>query len=309
MKEERPRNIAASVKARLRAVAQREQKAFDEVFLLYLQERLLHRLARSMYQDKFLLKGGLLIYGRKGRLARPTRDIDLLGAGLANDPEALVRVFQELCRMEAEDGVRFDMESVASEGIAEDADYEGVRIKLLGFLEKSYQRLQVDIGFGDVVTPSSIEIDFPTLLNMESPHLRAYSWESVIAEKFEAMVKLSDLNSRMKDFYDVYVLATTQPIDGMVLQQAIDRTFQRRQTPQRPDPAALLPAFGQAGAKQTQWAAFLRRTKIGDVPQSLSEVLDVVQAFLSPIHQASCEGQVFQGTWVPDPPSWITPVS
>ena len=309
MKEERPRNIAASVKARLRVVAQREQKPFDEVFLLYLQERLLHRLARSMYQDKFLLKGGLLIYGRKGRMARPTRDIDLLGSGLTNDPEALVQVFRELCGMEAEDGVRFDVKSVASEGIAEDADYEGVRIKFLGFLERSHQRLQIDIGFGDVVTPSSIEIDFPTLLDMEPPHLRAYSWESVIAEKFEAMVKLADLNSRMKDFYDVYVLATTQPFDGMVLQQAINRTFQRRQTPQRPDPAALLPTFGQADAKQKQWAAFLRRTKIEGVPQSLSEVLAVVQPFLSPIHRASCKGQVFQGTWEHGPPSWLTPIS
>lgn len=191
-------------KARLKNLAIKEGKQFDYYIMLYFIERLLFRLSISDYSDTFVLKGGLLLYTILDENARATKDIDMLAKDTANQLDSIKMVFSEICIITVDDGVNFDSDSIEVDRIKEDADYEGVRVKILAKLDNTKKILQLDIGFGDVIVPGAKEIEYPSLLEMEKPKIKAYSLESVIAEKFEAMVFLGDFNSRMKDFYDIY---------------------------------------------------------------------------------------------------------
>jgi len=210
-------NKAASIRARLKNIADKEHKQFDFILMLYFIERLLYRLSISRYSDMFILKGGLLLYTILDEKARPTKDIDMLARELASNLDALKEVFTEIASISIDDEVIYDTNSITTERIKEDADYEGVRIKLTAHMQNMRKILQFDIGFGDVIVPKPQSMEYPTLLDMDRPVLKAYSKESIISEKLEAMLYLAEANSRMKDFYDIYNLCNNFEFDGRIL--------------------------------------------------------------------------------------------
>jgi len=260
-------------------------------------ERFLYRLSQSQHKDHFLLKGALMlrVWGAPG--SRPTRDIDLLGY-VDNEIETLEAVVREVCVVDVEeDGMRFDAASVVGERITEDADYEGVRIKFTGFLEKARIPMQIDVGFGDVVHPASQHTDYPTILNLPAPRLRVYPRETAVAEKFQAMVYLGTVNSRMKDFFDIWLLARQFDFDGAELARAIGQTFAARSTELDTNPVALTAAFTTAENTQKQWTAFVRRSRLQGVPATLEELRDPLRRFLVPVATALAEGNDFADYW------------
>jgi hypothetical protein len=221
------RNIAASVRAKLLNIANREGSDFGLVLTHFTLERLLYRVSESAYRDQFILKGAMLFQAWTQKAHRPTRDLDLLGQGNPS-PEHCEKVFREICDISvADDGLVFFPETVRVEKIKEEQEYEGVRVKFLARLENARIPLQVDIGFGDAVTPSVLR--YPTLLPMPAPRIQAYPMDTVVAEKAEAIVSLGMLNSRMKDFFDIWFLARTFQFDGRALSDAVRATFGRAQ--------------------------------------------------------------------------------
>ena len=221
------RNIGASVRARLTNEAKESRRPFQEVLQYFGLERFLYRVSQSQHCNRFLLKGALMlrVWGAPG--SRPTRDIDFLGY-VDNEIEVIETIVREVCTIEVEDdGVRFDSTTVAGERIKEGADYEGVRIKFVGFLDNARIAMQLDVGFGDVVHPEAEENYYPTVLDFPAPRLRTYPRESVVAEKFQAMVFLGTLNSRMKDFFDIWLLAWRIARAGAMNRVASGRLFEK----------------------------------------------------------------------------------
>jgi hypothetical protein len=207
-----------------------------------------------------------------------------------------MRVFRNICAIEADDAIRFDLDSIAAERIKESADYEGVRIKVTGYLDKSRQVLQFDVGFGDVVVPKPVTMEYPSLLNMDRPIIQAYSSESVIAEKFDAMIALSEVNSRMKDFYDVFMLSQLSDFDGYVLYEAVRQTFKRRGTPLTSAPAVFSEEFLHSKSKQAQWQAFQKRIMVAaDV--SWPEALERLNTFMQPVYLAILSENEWRKRW------------
>lgn len=290
------KNLPASIRQRLFNKAHATNRPFNEILQYYAIERFLYRVSKSSYSDSFILKGALMFLAWGASVYRPTRDIDFLGF-TTNDLEAVVGIIQEVCVQEVEpDGLTFDRFTVQSERIKEDADYEGVRVNLTGYLGKAKIPLQIDIGFADVVSPAPIMLKYPTILQMPAPHLRGYPPESVVAEKLQALVFLGNVNSRMKDFYDLWVLAEHFEFDGRKLQQAIIATFRRRNTMlPRETPVGLSDAF--AAENQAQWQAFLQRTHIEPEPKSLSEVIQILNRFLTEPMFTSAVRDNFEGIW------------
>ena len=226
------KNIVASVKGRLLHIARTEGKNHQLLLLRYFQERFLFRLSRSRYNPNFCLKGAAFLYALEGERSRATKDIDFLGMHINSAPQSLRRALTEICAIShQEDGVTFDMDSLSTEDIVKDGNYQGVRIGITAHLDRTKQRLKIDIGFGDTVVPAPMEMAYPVILEMDAPVLFAYSIESTIAEKFEAMIDLAEVNTRMKDFYDVYHLLKNHQVDPKTLEQAIQQTFRRRETP------------------------------------------------------------------------------
>lgn len=256
-----PTNIAASVRARLLNLARETQQPLDQLLTRYALERLLYRLSRSEYRDRYVLKGALLVTTWFDSPHRPTRDVDFLGFG---DPstDVLLSRFREIASGPADDGLEYDAAALKAELIREDQDYRGVRLRTTATLAGARIPIVIDVGFGDATEPGLEEIDLPVLLGMPAPHLLAYPPETVIAEKFEAMVKLGLANSRLKDYYDVWALLTTRELDEDRLSSAIAATFKRRGTALPSDtPDALTPAFAADGARKTQWVAFIRNVE------------------------------------------------
>ncbi len=225
-----PKNLPASVRQKLRNLARERNVDFGLILVKYGLERILFRLSRSSYRDVFILKGALLFELWTEQRYRPTRDADFLARG-HNAPERFATIFRELCVLKVdEDGLRFDADTVGAERISEDADYEGVRVTFVAFLERAKIPIQIDIGFGDIITPAPSETDYPALLDFPSPRLMAYPKETVVAEKLEALVKLGIANTRMKDFYDLEILSRIFTFEGKTLAKAIQNTFQKRGT-------------------------------------------------------------------------------
>ena len=246
------------MREKLRNIARQRNADFGLILVKYGLERILFRLSCSAYHDVFVLKGALLFELWTGQQYRPTRDADFLAHG-ENSPERFFRIFRELCSVETEpDGLRFDPDTVIAERIAEDADYQGVRVSFTAYLERAKIPIQIDIGFGDAVTPPPVENNYPTLLGSTAPRLLTYPRETVVAEKLEAMVKLGIANSRMKDFYDMEVLCRTFSLDGKSLRDAIHNTFKRRGTelPLDGTPLAFTLDFYEDVNKIRQWIAF-----------------------------------------------------
>jgi len=282
MAAEKVKNLAASVRARLLNVAKARGDEFDLVLSRYVLERLLYRMSVSPHGERFLLKGALLfmVWGVDDH--RPTRDADLLGFG-DSEPDAVATVFREICKVECEDGIAFDADSVAAAPIAEEKVYTGVRVTLRVGLDGARIPVQVDVGFGDAVTPGPQAVDYPVLLDAPTPKLRAYPVETVIAEKLHAMTVLGLNNSRMKDFYDLKAIGARFTPDPEMLARAIAATFERRKTDLPEDlPLALGPQFANDEGKQRQWAAFLRRNRLDEKANPFGDCQARIVALVRP---------------------------
>ena len=297
MTKRAPKNIAASIRQRLLNAAQASGRPFQELLQYFAMERFLYRLAQSKHAERFVLKGALMFNVWQTPSTRPTKDIDLLGR-MPNDIAAVADVVRDVCREPVEaDGLTFDADSVTGLVIKEDADYEGVRVTFRGALENVPIPMQIDVGFGDVVFPAPTTADYPTILDHAAPRLRIYPRETVVAEKFEAMVKLGLLNSRMKDFHDIWLLARQFAFDGADLAAALRQTFAHRGTPLTADPTALRPEFAADATKQAQWAAFLRKSRLENAPADLAEVTRAIAEFLSAPAAAVVADRPFTQTW------------
>lgn len=293
---------ADSIKARLFNLAVRSGKTNEYIQTHYFIERLLYRLSVSRYANDFVLKGGLLLHAMFDNQARATRDIDMLARQISNSPEQMVKVFREVCAISVDDGVTFDLDTISAELITEDADYPGIRMKIPSFLDRSRSYVQFDIGFGDVVIPNPERMRYPSLLDMEEADLWVYSKESIIAEKFQAMVYLAQANSRMKDFYDIAMLASTYDYDGTILREAVAKTLNRRATLLVAEPIVFADAFTTDKDKQKQWSAFIRRIRSVDTP--FEHELSKIKVFLEPVYQAIIHDTDFLLTWHHEDGAW-----
>lgn len=278
-----PKNLAASVKARLQNEAVRRDEDFNLLLLRYGIERILFRLSQSSHAGRFLLKGAMLFVVWDEKTHRPTRDLDLLGFG-PSEKEDLRKVFQDVATTPVvDDGLVFDPDSVRAEEIREDNAYGGVRVRLMAKLGTAELPVQVDVGVGDAVTPAPETMQFPTLLSFPAPVVRTYPVYTVVAEKFEAMVKLGIANTRMKDFHDVWFLTRRFQLEEATLRQAIEATFAHRQTPLPTWANALDDALANDPTKQTQWAAFIRRNSLKGLPSQFAEVVVSFREYLAPV--------------------------
>jgi predicted nucleotidyltransferase component of viral defense system len=291
------KDVAASVRQRLSNNAKETGRPFQEVLQYFAMERFLYRLSKSPHADKFILKGALMLSAWHAPVSRPTKDIDLL-ARMKNKVSVILPVMRDVCNQEVEpDGLTFDADTLQGAAIKEDADYEGIRIVFKAYLQNARLQMQIDMGFGDVVFPAPTETEYPTILDYPPPKLRAYSRETAIAEKFEAMVKLGHVNSRMKDFYDIWLLSRQFDFDGQTLATAVTKTFANRHTPVSSQPAALTAAFATDPAKITQWRGFLRKSRLKGVPEELTTIVDAMRGLLLPLVKAIHEGKPFDHRW------------
>ena len=274
------RNIAASVRQRLLNKARSDKRPFNELLQYYAIERFLYRLSVSSCKDRFVLKGALMLRVWDSPEVRPTMDIDLLGI-TSNEASKILSQFREMILQPVEDdGIIFDPESLQAETITEEADYTGLRISFKGFLDSARVNMQIDIGFGDEIFPKPQISDFPIILDFAVPRILCYSRESVIAEKFHAMVKLGMINSRMKDFYDVWMLSRQFQFENQTLEKAIRLTFEHRELQIPSEVIAFSEAF--IDAKQPQWSAFRKRLN-QDVPEKLSSIVYQIKDFIVPV--------------------------
>ncbi len=289
------KNLPVSIKARILNISVKNNKNFNLILQLYIQERLLYRISRSNYYENFILKGGLFLFSLSGFKGRPTRDVDFLACGISNDIEDIKCVFTQICKLDYPDGVTFDVQSIRTEKIREKAKYEGVRLSVNAYIGKAVQTIRIDICFGEVVVPKPIYMDYPVLLNMEAPKIKVYSIESVVSEKFEAIISLSIINGRLKDFYDIYKLLSNKDFDGRVLQEAMFETFQKRNTILEKNIAAFEESFLKDTERLRQWNLFLN--KIGEKDLSFEEVINSLKKFLLPVYSAIIYENEFFKAW------------
>lgn len=299
-------SVVDSVRDRLLNRKRETGENYESLLVRYALERLLYRLGQSDLRDRFVLKGAYAFLIWQDDLHRPTRDLDLLGYGT---PEQLEEAFRRLCLMDKvpEDGIRFDAESVEALPVRDADDYEGMRIHLDAMLGSAELRLQVDVGYGDIVVPSPKDTVFPSLLDFPAPDVQAYPRPTVVAEKLHGLVTLGIANTRMKDFYDLWYLSNTSSFEGPTLVKAIQSTFERRKTAVPSSrPIALSNAFMEDERKEQQWSAFLDRTRLESPEPSLKTVIEQLARFLCPPLKASREDSTFQSDWPTGGP-WLDP--
>ncbi len=303
MKRGNPVDVGASVRHRLLDLSRKRGEDFNLTLTRYALERLLYRLSLSEYRDQFILKGAMLFSIWGGEPHRPTRDIDLHGSG-ESSVDGLVSIFRDISSLRVEDdGLEFKPETVNGMEIREDLEYEGVRINMEAHLSGARISLQVDIGFGDAVLPEPDESDFPTILDFPAPHLLIYPRETVVAEKYQAMVMLGIANSRMKDFYDIKVMAETFLFDGETLSRAIGATFERRRTAIPKDaPLVFRSEFYNDAGKQTQWKAFIGKNRLTKQDAPFAEVISFLAEFLMPPTIAAAKKEPLGLNWPPSGP-------
>ncbi|MBR1708482.1 MAG: nucleotidyl transferase AbiEii/AbiGii toxin family protein [Clostridia bacterium] len=294
----------ASVKDRLKNRSVETGRTLQELFTTYGLERTIYRLSISKYVENFTLKGGVFLYAIfDGNYARATTDIDFLAQRLSNEIEDMKAVFTEIFSLEADDPLRFDLETLTVTPITEFKKYHGVNVSILAFLDRTKIPISIDIGFGDVIVPGRTEMVFPVLLSDEAPRVYAYSLESSIAEKFEAIVSLAYDNSRFKDYYDIYVLAHEQTFNGIALSDALKETFENRHTSMN-EIVAFEDGFADDSIRQSRWKSFVKKKK-AMLPITMAETIESIQAFLLPVVDSIRVGDVFNKTWVYKDQSWI----
>ncbi len=292
------KNIPASIRTRLQNIAKETGRPFSEVLQYYGMERFLYRFSRSEYADQFILKGALMFTVWRVPERRTTLDIDF-SASYDNQIETIEKVIRDVCEVPVTpDGLVFDPVTVSGKKIKENADYEGVRVKLRGFLGRSRIPMQIDVAFGDVVYPKPGLIEYPVILDLPKPHLKGYTAESVVSEKFEAIVKLGSLNSRMKDFYDIWLLLRQFNFNGIRLTEALKRTFIHRQTALPEDkPIFAEEIYDERSDRQTLWKAFLKKGDIKQAPEKLSATAREIEKFLIKPLDAIRNGHKINKSW------------
>jgi len=297
------KNIAASVMGRLKNISKELNIPFNLAMQLYAQERFLYRLSKSEYKDNFLLKGGLLLYSMDQFKGRPTKDIDFLLKNQNNNPNNIKKIIKKIIKIEVEDGISFDLNKIKSQSITEGADYKGQRIKIVALIGNARVHLQIDIGFGDVVVPEPVKIQYPKLLDFDGPEIIAYSLETVIAEKFDAMISLALLNSRMKDFYDIFQLMFKKKYESEVLKKSIKETLKKRNTKLDSDLLVFSERFKNDPQKNKQWQLFLKRIKKDNL--SFDFVVNNIEKFLRPIYNSILSEIEINSTWDPEKLRWF----
>jgi predicted nucleotidyltransferase component of viral defense system len=280
--------MAASVRARLLALQERTGDDFNVLLVRYVLERFLYRLGRSPHRKNFVLKGAMLFLLWGGAPYRATRDLDLLGFG-DGAVEAVAKALREVCTTAVDDdGVTFDGASVEAEEIRAIDEYGGVRVTLTGAIGTAVISVQVDVGFGDALTPAPEEVQYPALLGGPAPEVRAYARETVVAEKLEAIVKLGMLNTRYKDYFDLAFIATNFDLNDKLLTEAIRNTFARRKRPLPGElPIGLSNEFASAPGKGAQWLAFCRKSRVREPHPGLADVVGQVRTFAWPLLKAA----------------------
>ncbi len=292
------KNIKASVQALLQNKAKETNRPFAEVLQYYGIERFLYRISQSKYADKFILKGALMFIVWHMPERRITLDIDFL-ARYDNQIATIEKMIKDICKTTVvSDGLIFDYKKVKGQKIKEDADYEGVRIKFLGLLDRSRIPMQIDIAFGDSIYPKPKTFKYPVILDFPNPKLKGYPAESVISEKFEAMIKLGSLNSRMKDFYDIWLMLNQFDFDGTILLEALKRTFKNRKTPlpQR-NPLFAEEIYDEKSDRQILWKAFLNKGNIKRAPEKLNLIAKTIEKFLIKPIIAINKNKLFNKKW------------
>jgi len=294
--------LAQSVKQRLLNLSAKRGETFNILLVRYGIERLLYRLTQSPHRERFVLKGATLFAVWTGKPHRPTQDLDLLGFG-APATDRLEAVFREICLADVEpDGLEFDHESVSVQPIREDNIYDGLRVRLLATLGSARISLQVDVGFGDVITPAPRELPFGSLLDLPAPVLRTYPPETVVAEKLDAIVKLGMGNSRMKDYFDLWTLSETMTFEFAALHQAVTATLERRSTPMPTElPIGLSDEFSSDPTKEAQWSAFLRKMGTGVTAPALPVIVARIRDFALPLFDLAGASASFD-KWPPPGP-------
>jgi predicted nucleotidyltransferase component of viral defense system len=281
-------NVGASVRQRLLNLRDKTGEDFNALLTQFAIERFLYRLSQSSLSDRFVLKGAMLFRVWSGSLHRPTKDVDLLGFGEPTLDSVTAMVSHIIATTVEDDGITFDEDSVQAEEIRENDDYGGIRATFTAKLDTAIIPLQVDVGFGDAITPAAQDRTYPVLVGMAAPKLRMYPVETVIAEKLEAAVKLGMVNSRMKDFYDLLVIFRRFPYDDSMLARAIAETFARRGTPlPRTVPPGLSDEFGSDPAANRRWREFLTRLQLANEPDNFAEVVRTVRNLLWPTIMAA----------------------
>lgn len=295
---------ADSVKGKLKYICETEGGTMQERLTEYALERSVYRISVSKYADRFTLKGGIFLYALfDGRFARATVDVDFLAQQISNDAEEIKKIFEEIFSIEYDDAIRYDLNSIKVDTITEFKKYHGVNVSVIAYLDRTKLTVSIDIGFGDVIYPERVKMDFPVLLEMAGPQIYAYSLSSVIAEKFEAIVSLGLANSRYKDFFDIYVLATEFDFAGEELKNAIFETFSNRKT-KIEDIAAFEPGFAIDNERQKRWTGFIKRRKAMKAPE-FSEVLMLIKCLLLPVVDAIANEGVIEGKWSHVDKKWI----
>lgn len=288
-----------SVKARLKNFAIKSGCTFQEALTYYGLERTIYRISISEYADNFVLNGGIFLYALFGRnYERATTDVDLLAQRISNGSEEMKSVFQKIFSRDVDDALVFDVDSITVEDITEFKEYHGLHVSFVGYLDRTKIPISIDIGFGDVIYPEAVKMDFPVILDMESPRVNAYSLETSIAEKLEAIIHNGYFNSRYKDFYDIYVLSKKYVFSYAELRNAVIQTFENRKTPMTMDSAAFSDEFLNDPVHQTRWKSFLKKKK-ALIQVSMSDAMDWIKAFVRPL---------FEGTektrWNPEKGNW-----
>jgi predicted nucleotidyltransferase component of viral defense system len=294
------KNTAASILARLMNQTEILERPFAEVLQYYAMERFLYRLSKTKYADKFILKGGLLFYAWNLSLRRPTRDIDFRGYVSSKSKDLLKIIKEVIAEPAPEDGIIFDPQSVSVEETQIDADYQGIRVKLTALLERSRIPVQIDIGFSDELASKAETIEYPNILpNLKTVRMKGYPKEAVVAEKFHAMVRHAELNSRMKDYYDIWLIAETFEFKGLSVQKAIELTFKRRDT-EIPGKRPLSLSAEFALASQSRWENFLNKMELeNDHVADFQSVIEKIWKFLEHPLQSSISKTRSTHNWLP----------
>jgi predicted nucleotidyltransferase component of viral defense system len=294
---------AISVKDRLKRQAIEDGKTMQDKLVTFGLERTIYRLSVSPYAERFTLKGGIFLYALfDGEYARATMDIDLLAQRIPNDAEEMKKVFNDIFSIECDDALRFDLNTLDVTNITEFKEYHGVNVSIMGYLDRTKVPVSIDIGFGDIIYPERMKMEFPVLLDMEVPEVYAYSIYSVIAEKFEAFVSLGLANGRYKDFYDIYVLAERYNLNGAELKNAIIETFTHRGTG-FDDIAAFDEDFTGDATRQGRWKAFIKKKK-ALVKVEFEETMALLKKLLLPIVDAIQNDKSFEMAWDKEEKSW-----
>ncbi|MDR1017889.1 MAG: nucleotidyl transferase AbiEii/AbiGii toxin family protein [Lachnospiraceae bacterium] len=295
---------AQSVKMKLKSQANRDGTTMQNKLITYALERTIYRISVSTYSNRFTLKGGIFLYAIFDKnFSRATLDIDLLAQNITSDINSIQSVFTEILSIEVYDALFFDLSSLYITSITEFKEYHGINISITTFLEKTKIPVSIDIGFDDVIHPERVLMDFPVLLDMDTPKIYAYSIYSVIAEKFEAFVSIGLINSRYKDYYDIYIIANKFNLNGHLLKEAIIETFNHRNT-QLNDIATFDENFISDSMQNKRWNAFIKKKKaIENI--FFAEAMNIIMKLLMPVVQSIYNNKAFNKNWIAENKNWI----